>query len=413
MNYLTLLWVINGTLNISLKEAKDLAFKNSPHYFEAKAKVEKSRINYAEAISYLLPAPTAQVSYTKMVNDQLDTKTYSGSLNISQPIFDPPLFTQVKAANYQYRGDQLNFEQEIQNLSLKVEISYYNLIRARELLGSSELTLKRAKENARFINEKFSLGAASKLDKLQAEVYSLQAENNLSQAQKAFFEAQEGLKTFLAVKDEVVPADSLKPGEEIVLPPLDSLIASIEKVNLGLRTVKQLEDAARLNLISSYFKFLPRLSLFFRYGYANDQFPDNVDDFKQNDSKSYGVNIDLPIFNLKDLFFYNREARANYKYQKYFFLRTSAETRQTLITTYYSLAEIKGRLKLSEKSMELAEEAARIARERYRLGAASIIELLTSEENFYRAKITYIGTVTDYLVEQTKFKYLTGQLEVE
>ncbi|MEO0226194.1 MAG: TolC family protein [candidate division WOR-3 bacterium] len=168
-----------------------------------------------------------------------------------------------------------------------------------------------------------------------------------------------------------------------------------------------------MNRLSSYFKFLPRISLFFRYGYSNDKFPQNLNEFKADDSRAYGINFDLPIFNLKDLYFSNLLARIDYKHQKYMYQRTLAETKQALITNILSLNEIKDRLRLAQKSLELAEEAANIAQERYRLGAASIIDLLSSEENLYRARVDYIGAQVDLKIEQTKFLYFLGELEVK
>ncbi len=413
MNLPIILLIVNGTLNLSLEEAKRLAVEKSPHFYAAEAKLAKSRINFTQSLSSLLPTPTSSASYTKSEIDGFETETYNGSITMSQPALDLPLFAQIKAAHYQYRGEKMSYRHELQNLMAQVEIAYLNLIRARELLKFSEHTVKRARENERLINEKFNLGAANRLDKLQAEVFSLQAETDLSQAHKAYFEVHEGLKTYLQTENMIQPTDSLAPKETVQVTSLDSLLPILENINLTLQALASTKDAAGLNLITSYFKFLPRVSLFFSYGYTANEFPKDLDMFKEHDSKSYGINIDLPLFNIKDLFFYNREARANFKYQKFLFLRTLAETKQTLITTYYALDESKKKVQLARKSLELAEEAANIAQERYRLGAASILDLLTSEENFYKAKVNYIGSITDYQIEQSRFKFLLGQLEVE
>ncbi len=410
-----ILTLVGGTLDLTLEQARMMALENSYHYQEARAKLGKSKLTFAENLSYLLPTPQGSASYTKTQSEALDTKTYAGNLTISQPVFDLPLFTQIRAAHYQYAGNRLDYRRDVQDLLLKVEVAYLNLVRTRELLKSVDLTVKRTEENERLTVEKLNLGAASKLDRLQAEVFSLQAQRDLSAAQKSYFEAQEAIKTFLQVRDEIVPVDSLSPSTNRTdsLPALDSLISVLDEINIGLKAVKQTRNVARLNMITSYFKFLPRLSLFFRYGFAMDDMPESFDDINAHDTKSYGVNVELPLFNIRDLYFSNRQARAGYQHQKYVFLRTLAETRQALITTYLAIGEVENRVRLGAKSLELALEAANIAKERYRLGAASIIDLLTAEENLYKARVNYIGAIADYRIEKTKLGYFIGTLEAE
>ncbi|MEO0226195.1 MAG: TolC family protein, partial [candidate division WOR-3 bacterium] len=181
----------------------------------------------------LLPTPSATGSYMMTIYDDTETETYDGNLQISQPLFDLPLFTQIKALHYQYQIDKALFKNSFQEILFKVEVAYLNLIRAQEILKSSEITLKRTRENERLTLEKYRLGVASKLDKLQAEVSALQAEKGLSQARRSFFEAQSELKVYLQINEDILPVDSLKIEDDFLIPPLDSLFKILEATNLS------------------------------------------------------------------------------------------------------------------------------------------------------------------------------------
>jgi len=118
----------------------------------------------------------------------------------------------------------------------------------------------------------------------------------------------------------------------------------------------------------------------------------------------------LPIFELKGLIFRVLNARADAHQKGFARIRTLLETRKSMQTAYFSLQESYDRLQFAKKSYEAADEAAKIAAERYALGALSLIDLLTIESGGYETRVTYIQSLTDFYIQKTNLSYLIGEL---
>ena len=70
------------------------------------------------------------------------------------PIFDLDVIASIFIGGRQLKGTKIQHRADISALILSLKTAYYNLINARELLGSSEIAIKRARENLKLIETK-------------------------------------------------------------------------------------------------------------------------------------------------------------------------------------------------------------------------------------------------------------------
>lgn len=394
--------------SISLEQAIDIALHQGPIYLESRESLAKTRIQFYQALSQLLPTTTTTGAWTHSEFNNMETDAYSGSINFSIPIFDLDVISAIALGAGQARSSAIQHKQETANLVLSIKKSYYNLLTATELLNSSNKAIERAMENKKLVETKFNLGSASRLELLQAEVYYLQALQSNSQARTLETQAQQELRTLLNIENNIYPTDSLIMPDTFVLPSLDSLKGILVKANLSIRLAREVEILGKTNFLFATLAFLPKVSFFYGYNTTVDSFAFDFDYLKDNAKKNYGVNISFPIFEIKTLIFNYLVAKKEKRIKELSKQRAILESEKALYTSYYSLQEAIDKLNLAQKGYEVAEEAVTLTREQYTLGMISIMDLLQTEEEFYNARVNLIQALNDYYIQQSTISYLLG-----
>jgi|GEM_PF-724099 len=396
--------------SLSLEQVIDRAFSNSPVYYESKLALEKTQILYHQSLSNLLPTITSNVTYTRTTYNSIDTDLHGGTITFNQPLLDLDIVSSVLIARKTVSGTQLQHEAEIAQLILKLKTTYYNLINAHKLLRSSEIAIRRAEENLKLIEAKYKLGAASRLEKLQGEVFFLRAQSDQAQARKLQITANEELKSIIGETNDIYPTDSLAIPDSAVFPPLDSLLSVLSEVNYNILVAAQARTAARLDLLASYLAMLPRVHFFFGYNYSSDSLVFDFQHIRNNTSRNYGISISLPIFELKSLIFDHLKARKELKKQVYTEQRVLYDTEKSLRTTYATLLQAFDEVQLSVKSLDAATEAAVIAKEQYALGIISFLDFVSSEKDLYETRVAYTSSLSDFYIQRATLSYLLASL---
>mgnify|MGYP001077014942 CR=1 FL=1 len=398
--------------SISLQQAIDIALSKSPLYQESKVSLEKSRILFYQSLSHLLPTVSTTGSYTHSEYNEVVTKRYSGTMNFNVPLFDLDVLGSIVVAAGQTQSAAIQYNEAVTNLILRLKSAYYNLISGNELLRSSEIAIKRALENQKLVETKYDLGSASKLELLQAEVFYLRSLEDKSRAKTLTVTAQEELKSILDINKEFYPTDTLAMPEQIELPPLDSLVTVMDKVNFNIQLARKVKNIAKANLIFTGLAFLPKVSAFYGYTNSSDSLIFDFQYCRDNATKNYGINVSFPIFEIKTLIFNLLTARKDLHAKELAQKRVRLETDKTLRTCYYTLGEAMDKLHLAQKSLEASTEASTIAREQYNLGAISFLDFLKAEEDFYNAKVGFIQALSDYYIQQATFSYILGEFSL-
>jgi outer membrane protein TolC len=409
---LVLLLLVAEVDSLSLERAIDIALAQSPVYYESKYSYEKSRILFYQTMANLLPTVSASATYSTSEIQDITSDTYSWSLSLNQPVFDLDIIASIFVSGRQLQGSRIQHESNIANLLLRVKTAYYNLINAQELLQASEITIDRAEENLELIETKFELGAASRLEKLQAEVFYLSALQDRARARTAQITAQEELRSVLATEHEIIPVDSLLLPGQTQFPSLDSLAMLLEQANYTVRVAREARNAAQLNLMTAYLSFLPKVSFFYGYSYSADSFIFDFQHYRDNAAKNYGVSVSLPIFEIKTIIFNILSARKELQIQESSQVKYALESQKSLNTAYYSLREAYERLEFASKSLDAATEATAIAREQYALGVVSFLDLLTVEKDLYEARVTYTSSLSEFYIQRANLSYLLGGVSV-
>lgn len=396
--------------SLSLDEAIDIALQQSPSYYESKITLDQSRIQFYQSLSALLPTITVSGTYTVTEAGGMESSGYTGSASLNMPLFDVDVLSSIIVSNRSMKGSRIQHHADVATLVLELKTAYYGLINAGALVNSAEVAIKRAEENLKLIGTKYELGAASRLEVLQGEVFHLRALGDRAQARTAYIRAHEELKSLLGTTHDIYATDSLVLPGDTEFPSLDSLAAILSEVNYSLQLSKELRNIAHLQLGAAYLAFLPKLSFFYGYSYSADSLVFDFQYLEDNSVKNYGITLSLPVFELRSLIFGYLNAKKEYRKQEFRQKRTLLETEKSLRTTYYALLEANERLKFADKSLVAAREATDIAREQYALGIISFLDFLTAEKDFYETRVSYSSAISDFYIQRATLSFILGEL---
>lgn len=396
--------------SLSLDDAIDVALRQSPSYYESKIALDQSRILFYQSLSALLPTVAVSGSYTVTELDGMESSGYTGSASLNMPLFDLDVLSSIVVSNRSLRGSRIQHHVDIASLILSLKSAYYGLLHAGALVNSAESAIKRAEENLKLIGTKYELGAASRLEVLQGEVFHLRALGDRAQARTAYIRAHEELKSLLGTTHDIHATDSLILPGETTFPSLDSLVTLLYEANYALQLSREMRNIAHLQLGTAYLAFLPRISFFYGYSYSADSFIFDFQHLEDNSVKNYGITLSLPVFELRSLIFGYLNAKKEYQKQKFAQKRIRLETEKSLRTTYYSLLEAHERLKYADKSLNAAREATEIAREQYALGIVSFLDFLTAEKDLYETRVSYSSALSDFYIQRATLSFILGEL---
>ena len=133
------------------------------------------------------------------------------------------------------------------------------------------------------------------------------------------------------------------------------------------------------------------------------------------DDWNFGLNltISIPVYTGNTIRIQQQQAKLSIMKSEYSYdtllndLRVEAELIRESLSNY---AEI---IPLNQSVVTSAEEDLRLARERYALGSATILEVLDAQASLVRSNSTLINTVHDARIQEASLKALLGNLDLE
>jgi outer membrane protein len=405
---------------VTLDEALRLAAQAQPAMVQARQDVRRASASSREAIGAWLPNLTfngsasqspvglrfnsATQTFAPAGFPQSESYTVSSSLDLFTGLRRGAARHSAMATVDQREATLLRQEYTV---ALQTKQTFFDALRAAALVNVQQTRLRAADEQLRLTAERLRLGATTRSDSLRARVEYGNAQLALIQAQNDFRTAQANLGRAIQVTGLATPVyDST----------IETRVANLDTASLrreaqaSAPTVQEAEAglasaSASVTVARSY--YMPTLSASGRYNWSS-----TGDSWIGNDplrpTWSIGLSLSFPIFDR-----FARETRsvnASADVQ-------SAEARlrdarlaidASLSQWFSTLEAAAARIDIGRVSVQAAEEDLRLQRERYRLGAVTIIEVLASQGNLDQAQVDLVQARYDYLVARAQIEALVG-----
>lgn len=290
---------------------------------------------------------------------------------------------------------ELNFQMVMENLVAQIAAEYYYYIQQLNYQHNLEYAVSLSRERVRIDEDRYLLGASSKLELLQSIVYLNEDSSRLARQNEAILESEVRLKKLMALPN-LEEKINIRDTTIIFNPDLQyaPLLENTLDQNTGLQIARKNQVISELDFKIIASRAYPYLHLSSGYNYSYRGYgTGTISDYGElalNNQRTrtfnYGLTLGMDIF---DGLNHKREkanARIEMENRRYRFQEIEQEIKAEMLTVYYAYENHLRLVKMEEENLNVARENLEIALERYRLGALSGLELREVQKSLLDAE---------------------------
>lgn len=416
----------DGARPVSLREAIELAAKNSPAAVSARGLDRNAAAARRQAYGSYVPnvnltAGTGRTQGTTInnFNGQLTSLSgnpwsYNNGLALNVEVFDGGRrWSEIKRIRATADVADVSAVSARFDASLQVKQQFYAALAARESAAAAKAQLEQAEQQLKASTARLAAGVATKSDSLRsailvgnARLAVLTAENDLRVATASLTRVSGSTTPITASPDDTLDTPMTLPTDE----ELAMLANDGPAVRLAISNVAVARAAKR----SQKSTYLPTLTMSYNYAFSQ-----NAGGFAgrnlflvggNNASRqTMNFNIAYQLFNgfqresqtvQADVTLTNAEAQLR---------DVQLAARQNLTSFVRSLQNAQARVQVQLAAIAASEEDLRVQQQRYALGASTLLDLLTSQTQLNQARQALIQARLDGRIARAQLSSLVGR----
>jgi outer membrane protein len=349
----------------------------------------------------------------------------SAYIQASMPVFDGfkiPNTLAARRLNLQAAVESLNKAKE--DLTVGVASYYLQALYNKEILTIAELQISLTGEQAVRTEALVNAGKVplSQLYDIKAqlakdEVTRTEARNNVKLALLNLAQLLE-LERSGAEFDIAVPAlpDPSAENVESLLPP-DMIYHNAVTVKPQIKEQELLLDSRKKMLKVAEAGYYPQLSLNLSYsnGYYHYSGADDIvnigfsDQLRQNERKTIGLSLNIPIFNRFEVRNSVRSARVAIHSQELTMENAKKALYKEIQQAYFNAASAQEKYAASARSVEAGREAFKYAEERYATGRSTVFEYNESKTKYAQSLSEQAQAKYDFIFRTKILDFYNGK----
>ncbi|ODT94115.1 MAG: transporter [Sphingobacteriales bacterium SCN 48-20] len=375
------------------------------------------------------------------------------SLNIGLDLFN--WFSKkntVIANTYRAEAARAGVEKARSDIALNVANAYLQILLSREQINISEVQVKQSKEQVDNISKQVKEGALPELNLMEMEAQLSNDSATLINAQANYGLSVLQLKALLNIEADV-PFEVEEPSVESI--PVETLselepaaVYELAVKNMPQQKINELNlKAAIKNVSVQKAAMYPSLTLFggldTRYSNAERLYASaftntfvpigrtptgeivtTLDErlvpttfskntyFRQinnNFGQSVGLSLNIPIFNAGIARTNWRKAKLNVESVELQKELDGQTLKQDIYQAHLNAVAALQKFQASQKAVATSQKAYEFARKRFDVGLLNSIDLITNQNNFFRARINLLSAQYDYVFKMKLLEFYKGQ----
>jgi outer membrane protein len=434
MNYLkytTLilcLFVFNcfGQEVLTMQDAVKIAVENNYQIITTGNNLKIDSLSVSPGFAGMLPSIEATIEDNNSIQNLSQTRSdgsqveqdnaKNNSLNYGVAL-DWTLFDGLSMfANYEQLKQNQNLgEEELKQVILtkvgEVMITYYDLVQQQQQLSALDSTILISKQRVELAQNRFTIGKASKLEVLNAQV-DLNTDQTLMQRQKELYtNTKIELNRQLArdLKADFIAVPEIFVDDSLLLPNLETEVVTNNPQLNAERINKRISELELKQVRAARYP-----TVYATTGYNFGRSESSLGFTTSSDSRGFNYGFGATL-NLFDGFKQNRNekisklelqnAEVAIEEQQQELLSLLSKTYQTYLTNI-SLIELEG------NNEAIAKENLDITVEKYRIGIIPTLEFRTAQLNYINAKVRFSNSKFQAKLSEIILKQLSGNLEI-
>ncbi len=406
---------------LSLGRALQLAFENNAAVLKGRKDIEIKSGQVWEIRSIALPQVQATGGYEqkdpgiieRFSSNQHGERVWNAGLRVTQSVYQGGALSSAKrAAKLTEEQSDLEFRTVVQDVSFEVKTAYYDALLAEELVTVQEASVALLEKELEDAKIRLQSGTGTNFHVLRSEVELANAKPKLIRAKTQRNISKQNLIHLLgfSAPEENSDSMSLNLSDKLQATPWDGSLTQALTTALENRTeLKSLEKASHLSdekLVNALSGYKPSAEVFAGYGTHNSTFSNDLSDTLSG--WNAGVQFKWAVFDGMLTQGQVRESRALLEKSKVVLEDRRRAIDLEVRTAYASFVEAKEVLASQEKVIAQAEEALRLAHERFDVGSGTQLDVLSAQTALTEARSIQAQSLRDYNVALAKLERATG-----
>ncbi|MET0466034.1 MAG: TolC family protein [Chitinophagaceae bacterium] len=449
-----------------LQQCVDYALKNNISVRQADIQARIYALTYQQSKLSQLPTVNLQINGGYQFGRSIDPFTNSfttseifaanPSLNLGADVFNWFSKRNTIAANkFQAEAYLAGAEKARNDVALNVANAYLQILLNAEQINISDVQVKQSIEQLNIVTKQVAAGALPELNQAELETQLANDSSTLISARANYTLSLLQLKAVLNIPADQPFDVTIPPVEQIPVESLAELdpavVYNLAVVNMPQQKINDLNlKAANKNVAAAKGAMYPSLSVFgnldSRYS-TNDKIlrdfktrpgtdiiggvlvggtaypvvtstPDIYDpvtsvrptftQLNNNFGQSIGMGLRVPIFNGGQARINWRKAQLNVQSVEIQKEGDALTLKQDIYQAHTNAVAALQKFNASRKGVETSQKAYDFAKKRFDVGLLNTIDLITNQNNLFRAKINLVSAQYDYVFKMKLLEFYKG-----
>lgn len=407
--------------SVTLPDALRLAERVQPQVIQAQTDVRNATAQRRTAWGAYLPTVTASSSASDFFSEgasRVDPVTgqltggNSTNRSVSTSLAaNVDLFTgfrrgaDMRAAKAGVNAAEASLIDARFQQALTTTNAFFDALAAQQLLAVREASVRRAEEQLKVSVNKLRAGSATRSDTLRSRVTLGSAQLDLLQSQTDLATTEAALARLIGEPGRVHAADDSAFYRIVAAVDTAAIRAEAEAKSPRVQSAAATAAASRASLSAARSAYWPILNLSASTAWNASR----LNDYTFLNQRQLSLGLRWNLFNGFDRELTITQRASQLEVNE----ATEQDTRRAVSSELTSrMAELeaaRAKIDITQVSVTAATEDLRVQQERYRLGASTIVDVLTSQEALNQAEVDVVNARFDYLRAKAQLEALIGR----
>ncbi len=409
---------------LTVEDAVALALKNNYDIRIASNDVKIDEQNVSLANAGILPRVDANVADnnsiqttsqvrsdgTRLSLDDARNNSLTYGVSLDWTIFDGfRMFARYDQLKELQNLGEAELQQTILTRVGDVMTTYFDIVQQQQQLKALDTAIVISDQRVTLAQNRFSIGKASKLEVLNAQVDLNTDRTNQLRQRELLANTKIRLNEIIArdVNTQFVVVDSVDVDHSLLLPDLTTLA---EKQNPGLQAQIINKRVAELQLKQVRAARYPTVSVTTGYNFNESKNSLGFTAESYARGLNYGIGASMNIFNGFLQKRNERIAKLQVENSEIAIEQVDQALKSQLSTAYQSYLTNISLMDVESKNQALARQNFEITNEKFRIGTITTFELRTAQLNYINAQVRYFNALFQAKLSEISLKELAGNL---
>ncbi|HUH27510.1 TolC family protein [Gelidibacter sp.] len=412
---------------LTLEEAVAIALENNYDIRLAKNDLKSDSLGVSPGLAGMLPRVFAQASTNNSTQnisqtrssgevielDNAKNKNLSYGVGLDWTIFDGlGMFARYDQLKELEKLGKAQLQSTILNRVSDVMITYFDLVQHQQQLAALDSTLVISRQRVELADNRFSIGKASKLEVLNAQVDLNTDKTEHIRQSEMYTNTKIRLNEIMArdpetdfkVRDEVLIESNLELAE------LERL-ATAQNPELQAQLINKRISELELKQIKG--NRYPRISATTGYNFSDSESSLGFTTKNNAQGWNYGLAASIDIFNGSNQNRNEKIAKLQIENSTIAIAQQTQTIKTELHTAFQTYQTHLRLIELETSNKEIAKENLDITLAKYKIGTIPTIEFRTAQLNYIRATLRMANAIYQAKLSEITLKQLVGSLSLE